>query len=211
MFRIAMACWGLAITASAGTMSFGGAIIQSTQDGTGPAVNNPSLNNIQDLEAYIATLTFAGSITAPGTYSLTGSILTFSVPAAPATESSFGFISLTVTANGGFDDLSLLACLTTGSDPCPPFVGNGMTANFRIPAAMLNSQNVTAIGLDLPHPLDLLEDDGITDLHGSITSYSNTSSANAVPEPCSAILLGCSLIALAAGRRYRTESEKDKQ
>jgi len=208
MFRIALACCGLALAASASTISFGGAIIQSTQDGTGPAVNNPSLNNIQDLQAYSVTLAFAGSITAPGTYDLTGSSLTFSVPAAPAAESSFGFISLTVTANGGFDDLSLLACLTTGSGPCPPFVGNGMTANFRIPAAMLNSQGVTAIGLDLPHPLDLLEDDGTTDIHGSITSYSYTGSVSAVPEPYSAILLGCGLIALAARRRYRSEIRK---
>lgn len=92
---------GLAVAASASTISFGGAIIQSTQDGTGPAVNNPSLNNIQDLQAYIATLTFAGSITAPGTYDLTGSSLMFVVPTAPSTESSFDFISLTVTANGG--------------------------------------------------------------------------------------------------------------
>ena len=208
MFRIALACCGLAVAASASTISFGGAIIQSTQDGTGPAVNNPSLNNIQDLQAYTVTIAFAGSISAPGTYNLTGSSLMFSVPAAPATESAFAFISLTVTANGGFDDLSLLACLTTGSGPCPPFVGNGMTANFRIAAAMLNSQNVTAIGLDQPHPLDLLEDDGSTDIHGSITSYSYTGSVNAVPEPCSAILLVCGFIGLAARKKYRTEIRK---
>ena len=208
MFRIALACCGLAVAASAATISFGGKIIQSTQDGTGPAMNNPSLNNIKDQQAYTVTLAFAGSITAPGTYNLTGSSLMFAVPTAPATESSFGFISLTVTANGGFDDLSLLACLTTGSGPCPPFVGNGMTANFRIPAAMLNSQSVTAIGLDQPHPLDLLEDDGTTDIHGSITSYSYTGSVSAVPEPGSAILLGCSLIALVAWRRYWTEIRK---
>ena len=208
MFRIAVAWCSLAVAASASIIGFGGSIIQSTQAGTGPAVNNPSLNNIQDLQGYTATLTFTGSITAPGTYDLTGSILIFGVPAAPATESSFAFISLTVTPNGGFDDLSLLACLTTGSGPCPPFVGNGMTANFRIPAAMLNSQNVTATGLDLPHPLDLLEDDGTTDIHGSITTYSYTGTVSAVPEPCTAILLGCGLISLTARRRYRTEIRK---
>jgi hypothetical protein len=207
MFRIALACCGLAVAASAATISFGGVIIQSTQDGTGPAMNNPSLNNIKDQQAYTVTLVFAGSITAPGTYNLTGSSLMFAVPTAPASESSFDFIGLTVTANGGFDDLSLLACLTIGG-ACPPLTGNGMTASFRIPAAMLNSQNVTAIGLDLP--LDLLEDPETTgtDIHGSITSYSYTGIVSAVPEPCSAVLLGCGLIALAARRRSRTEIRK---
>jgi hypothetical protein len=65
MFRIALACCSLAVAASADTISFGGAIIQSTQEGTGPAINNSSLNNIQDFQAYTATLAFAGSI-APG-------------------------------------------------------------------------------------------------------------------------------------------------
>lgn len=208
MFRIALICCGLAVAAPASTISFGGSIIQSTQDGTGPAVNNPSLNNILDFQAYTVTLMFTGSITVPGTYNLTGSSLMFSVPAAPPTESAFSFISLTVTSNGGFDDLSLLACLTTGSDPCPPFAGNGITANFRIPGAMLNSQNVTATGLDQPHPLDLLEDDGSTDIHGSITTYSYAGSVSAVPEPSSAILLGCGLLGLAARRRHRTEIRK---
>src|SRR5947208_15060131 len=113
VFGVVLAYCGLAVTAAASTISFGGNIIQSTQDGTGPAMNNPSLNNIQDLQAYSVTLAFVGSITAPGMYDLTGSSLTFSVPAAPAMESSFGTISLTITANGGFDDLSLLGCLTT--------------------------------------------------------------------------------------------------
>ena len=139
------------------------------------------------------TLAFAGSITGPGFYDLTGSSLMFSVPAAPATESSFGSISLTITANGSFDDLSLLGCLTTGSD-C--LVGNQLSGNFRIPAALLNAQNVPAIGLDQPHPLDLLEDDGTTDIHGSITTYSYTGSTSAVPEPSSVVLLIFALPAL---------------
>jgi len=122
--------------ARADIITFGGNISQSTQDGTGPAVNNSSLNNIQDLQAYTVTLAFAGSITTPGMYDLTGSSLVFSVPAVAASESSFGSISLTITSNAGFDDLSLLACLTTGGG-CA--IGNQMTANFRIPAALLNS------------------------------------------------------------------------
>src|SRR6266567_3282382 len=181
---------GFANVAFADIISFGGAIIQSTQDGTGPAVNNPGLNNIQDLQSYLVTLMFTGSITAPGTYNLTGANLTFSDATAAATETGFGSISLTITANAGFDDFSLLGCLTTGSG-C--LFGNQLDANFRIPSAGLNSQNVAATGLDQPHPLDLLEDDGITDIHGTISSYSYTGHVSAVPEPSTGVLLGCLL------------------
>jgi hypothetical protein len=75
-----------------------GFITQSTQNGTGPAVNNPSLNNIQDLsakgapESYLVTIVFPGSITAPGNYNLTGSSLTFSDSAAATSEAIFGRI-----------------------------------------------------------------------------------------------------------------------
>ena len=182
----------------ASTLTFSGSITQSTFDGTGPAGNNPSLNNIQDLQNYLVTLTFAGSISGPGTYDLTGATLTFSVPVAVATETSFDAISLTVASNAAFDDLSLLACLTTGSG-CA--FGNELTANFEIPAAMLNSQNVAATGLDQPHPLDLLEDDGVTDIHGSITTFSNSSTASAVPEPSVDALVAAALIAILCARR----------
>ena len=58
-----LAVSGFANVAFADIISFGGAIIQSTPDGTGPAVNNPSLNNILDLQTYLVTLMFTGSIT----------------------------------------------------------------------------------------------------------------------------------------------------
>src|SRR5260370_20006926 len=193
-----VAVCGFASVAVAGTITFGGLITQSTQDGTGPAVNNPALNNIQDLQAYLVTLGFPGSITAPGTYSL--SSLTFSDPTAPASEASFGSISLTITAAGAVDQFSLLGCLTTGSG-C--LVGNQLDANFSIPAAGLNSPNVAATGLDPPHPLDLLEGDRITDIQGSITSYSNTGPVSTVPEPSLAALLGCCLAGLVAAHRMQ--------
>jgi len=189
---------GFANVAFASTITFGGAIIQSTQDGTGPAVNNPGLNNIQDLQSYLVTLVFPGSITAPGTYNLTGG-LTFSDSTAAASENNFDSISLTITLSGGFDEFSLLGCLTTGGG-C--LIGNQLDANFKIPAASLNSQNVAATGLDPPHPLDLLEDDGITDIQGTITTYSNTS-ANAVPEPSSLSLLCCALAVVLGGKCSR--------
>ena len=187
------------------TIVFSGGITQSTPDGTGPADNNTSLNNIQDLQTYTVTLVFPGSITGPGTYDLTGSALTFSVPSAPATETGFSFTSLTVTPNAGFDEISLLGCLTSGSG-C--FFGNELDANFRIPIAMLNSQNVSAVGLDQPHPLDLLEDDGVTGIQGSITDYSYRGAVSTVPEPSSLILLGSGLAAVALTRSLRSRARR---
>jgi len=196
MKHLALVALGLGWTnfAAADVIVFNGKITQSTQDFTGPAQNNLSLNNIQDLQAYTATLNFTGSITSPGTYDLTGSSFTFNVPSALATESAFGSISLTITAGGGFDQFSLLACLTTGSG-C--VFGNQLTANFEIPVGSLNSQNVAATGLDQPHPLDLLEDDGITDIHGSIDSYSYSGGRTSdVPEPSSIVLLAGTFVGL---------------
>jgi len=202
----AFAC-GVALTVGAAkgdVIVFSGAITQSTFDGTGPAVNNPSLNNIHDIQLYTVTLVFPGAITLPGTYDLTGSSLTFDVPSAPASETSFGSISLTLTANGGFDEFSLLACLTSGGG-CA--AGNQLDANFKIPATMLNSQNVAATGLDQPHPLDLLADDGTTDIHGSITTYNGP--ASAVPEPSQTVVLVCFLAALAVANRRQIKKEKN--
>ena len=167
-------------------------------------MNNPSLNAILDNSPYSVTLVFPGSINAPGTFGLTGSSLLFSVPSASATEGAFNLISLTVTANGSFDDISLLGCLTTGSG-C--FVGNQLTANFRIPAASLNSVNIAATGLDQPHPLDLLEDDSFTDIHGSIATYSYFGNGNATPEPSTGASLLAALIALTV-RNFTIRQER---
>jgi hypothetical protein len=186
-----LAICGFANVAVADTVTFGGFITQSTQDGTSPAANNPGLNNIADGDAYTVTLYFAASIVAPGTYNLTGGSLAFSDPSASASETSFGLFDLTVSPDGIFDDISLLGCLTTGSG-CS--FGNQLDANFKILAADLNSPlTVAAFGLDPPHPLDLLEDDGTTDIHGSITTYSHVSS---VPEPSSLVPLSCALAIL---------------
>ncbi len=190
-----VAVCGVANTVLADTISFGGVITQSTEDGTGAAVNNPSLNNIKDGMIYSVFLDFAGSILAPGTYNLTGGTLLFDNPAG-AREKNFDFISLTVSPDGGFDDISLLGCLTTGGG-C--LLGNELTANFSIPAGSLNSQNVVASGIPGLNPsFDLLEDDGVTDIQGSVTGYSY------VPEPASAFLLCALLLPLALkglGRR----------
>jgi len=196
---------GVVLTCAArgGTIVFSGAITQSTSDGTGPAFSNLSLNKIQDLDAYTVTLVFPGTITVPGTYGLAGASLTFDDPAAPATETSLGSISLTINESAGLDQFSLLACLTSGGG-CA--AGNQLEASFEIPAALLNSLNVAATGLDQPHPLDLLEDDGVTDIHGSITTYSGP--ASAVPEPSPTAVLACLSAGLAAVRRRQIDKEK---
>jgi hypothetical protein len=189
---------------SADSITVSGLITQSTMSGTGPAISNPSLNNIQNLQPYTLMLQSSSTITGPGTYNLTGSSLSFMVPAAPSSENRFGAISLTILSNGSFLDFSLFACLQDAS--C--FVGNSLSASFRIPVSGLSGTGVPAIGLDQPHPLQLLEDDGVTDLHGSITSYSAVSS---VPEPSSLLLLAPVLLGVAGAsqsRRFRSTFSK---
>ena len=67
----------LARPAVADTIRFGGTITQSTQDGTGPASNNPALNNVADNDLYTVTLSFPGAIGSPGTRNFTSASLQF--------------------------------------------------------------------------------------------------------------------------------------
>lgn len=168
----------------ADTITIGGIINQSTQDGTGPATSNAGLNSIMDGDDFSVSLNFARSISSAGTFDLTGSKVLFSVPAANATEDSFDAISLTVANSGTSAQFSLLACLAGAA--CNQ--GNELDLNFTIPFANLNSLNVTAQGIPNLLPLDLLEDDGITDIHGSIGTYSYAP-PSAVPEPSELAML----------------------
>jgi len=179
----------LAVFVNADTITFSGTITQP-QDNTNPAANNPALSNILLGDAYSVTVELSGSITAAGFYDLTGSTLIFSDPVAPASESDFGTITLNVASNGIFYDISLLGCVNSGSG-CA--VGNQLSASFEILATDLNAFGASATGLDQPHPLDLLEDDGSTDIHASIDTYSYTRSTSQVPEPSSLVLIGSAL------------------
>lgn len=179
----------------ADTLSISGVITQSTQDGTGPAVNNLALNNISDGDPFTITVQFTGSFTSPGTYALPAATVLFSDPSTPAIESAFGsflcagqntLACVTVTADGSAFDFSMFACLTTGSG-C--LTGNELALNFQI--GSLNGSNISAQTISGFLPLDLLEDDGVTDIQGSITTYSSAggTGTNPVPEPSAWLLL----------------------
>jgi hypothetical protein len=195
----------LARPASADSITLGGAITQAIPDGTGPASNNPLLNAILDGDPYTITLRFTGSITVPATYALSGFNMTFSDPSESAFESAFSSVSLSVTPSGMVDQLSLLGCLSTGSG-C--LFGNYLALNFMIPAAGLNASNVAAQSIFGLAPLDLLEDDGITDIQGTVTSYSyaGQGTVNPTPEPGALLLFGSGMLAV-AWKQFRRSRE----
>jgi hypothetical protein len=185
----------------ADTFELTGVITQSTQDGTGPAVNNPSLNDILDDSRFTLTLNVNGTIAPVGTQDLTGSSLVFGVPNAGAFESNFDLTSLTIMDANGVAEVSLFACLRTGSG-CNQ--GNELDLSFMIPSADLDAQNVLAQGIPGLLPLELLEDDGVTDIQGSITQYSGTLISSA-PEPSSLVLSGLALTGVFLGRIRRRQ------
>ena len=190
---------GLSSILSAGTITLAGKINQSTSDGTGPAVNHPGLNSVNDGDSYLVTLSFTGDITAEGLFPLTGASfldMTANIP-----ESSFDPLwSINVANNGSNFDLSVLACLTTGA-ACNQ--GNFLAANFRIPSATLNAQNVPADVIPGLLPFELLEDDGSTDIQGSLDTYSYSGNVAPVPEPVAVIPLCAAFAAIAALRKVR--------
>ena len=189
MFVASMSC---PISTRADTLTITGTITQSTQDGTGPAVNNPQLNRILDGSIVNLNLDFAGSIQSFGTFDLSESSAQFSIASAGVTETDFSTVSLTEAQSGVLDQVSILACLASGS-ACNE--GNELVLNFTIPAARTNDLNVAAQGIAGLLPLDLLEDDGVTDIQGIITDYSYAAKTS-VPEPAALFLVGTVLIAV---------------
>lgn len=190
---------GLVISsyALADTISFSGTITQTPADGGETAVNNPSLNNINDGDPFVITTTFSGSISSPGTTVWDTPSLVFSDPTAPAVENQFASESLTITQAGSAYDFSFLGCLSTG-DGC--LVGNYLSVNFSIPISGINSTNVPASLVPNLNPaLDLLEDDANSEVQGSVNSYSYI----AAPEPSQTIPLIAGLAAFCVIRRKK--------
>jgi hypothetical protein len=137
MFRllraIVLMVSGVTLAVHADNITLTGTITQSQNDQPGnPAVNNPSLNNINDGNSYSATLNFTGSILLPGSYSLTGAL--FSDPTGPATENGFTSGTIVISQSSGVDTFSVQACLTGFT--CN--TGNELDLNFTIAASGLN-------------------------------------------------------------------------
>src|SRR5215472_2811718 len=181
--------FALAREAAADTVTFSGSITQSNADGLVTSVNNPSLNNVADGDRYFVTLAFSASLPGPGTCYLSSGTLAFIDPNATATENSFNSISLTLIPDGSFFDLSLLGCLTTGS-ACDQ--GNQLDLNFQILASQLHSPTPNPVPIPGLLPFELLEDDGVTDIHGSVTN---------IPEPIQIAPLIAAMTALLCVRQ----------
>lgn len=194
LLTVAIALYAVASAAAADTITFSGAITQSTQDGTGPATNNPALNAINDGDHYTVTLNFTGSVPGPGSYNpLPNASVVFSDGSITETAFTSAYLTVAPDADPSRYDVSFLACLSTGSG-C--FVGNSLSANFSVLASAFGSPSESAAPISgLFPPGDLLEDDGTTDIQATVTTFSNPGGTS-VPEPSTAVglLLGLGLL-----------------
>jgi len=188
MKSLSLAQWGCALTglfaalcavespARADIVQVTGTITQDLTDSGATAGSNPALEAIKDGDLYSVQLTFNGPILAPGVFSLTS--VQFKDLTHPVVENAFISGSMTITQSSGVDTFSALGCLI---DAVTCLAGNQLDLNFEIPSSGLNMTGVAASAVPGIFPsMDLLEDGGSSDIHGTVTSYGLVAAA---PEP----------------------------
>jgi hypothetical protein len=176
----AIACILFFVTAgSADTITLSGSLFSVS---LGPSIFNPSLNSAQFGDEFMLQFTVVPSLAGPGVYSMTGA--SFTDVTASASETAIQSGTLSVSAAGSDLVFSGFACVQSGS--CS--TGNELDLNFSIPQSLLISSASTMSVFGLKD-FELLEDDGATDLIGSLTRY------QAIPEPSSALLIVSGIIA----------------
>jgi hypothetical protein len=114
------------------------------------------------------------------------------------TETDFTSGILAVFTSGSNAGFGASGCVGSGSG-CNQ--GNSLSLSFQIPLASLNTINIPAQAIAGINPLDLLEDDGVTDIQGNVHSASFDSTAS-VPEPSALLLVGLGLVGLALRLKY---------
>lgn len=190
----ALCCFSFVCAAQADNITVTGTISQNALDTSGGSTDNPSLNNVLDGSSYSVTINLLNG-------SLDGFGATFSDdanPAGNATENRFQSITIAESSPAGaVVTFSISACLVGYS--CFANTGGELDLSFSIASTDLFSSSASATGLGTA-PMELLEDSGATDIHGSIDTYSFTAAKNAVPEPSTILLLVSGWIALASRR-----------
>lgn len=188
-----------AARADANSVLLVGIITQSVQEGGAPAVANPSLNNVADGDQFAVTFDFMAPISSPGSFDL-GS-LTFTDLSAGVSESGFISGSMTLTQSGASTQFDVLGCLISASS-CS--TGNQLTLDFQMPTSQIAQSGVEVQPVPSLLMADLLEDNGATDIHGLLETYSYTGPAGPAqtPEPSTAALILLGAIGLfCVGRR----------
>ena len=202
LVQLSLACAGVfgAGRAHAASITLSGTISQNTQDVGVPALANPSLNSIVDGDPFTVMLNFASSLASSANFATTS--LLFSDASAGASESGFLSGQVTVSPSGGFAEFSVLGCLAS----C--LTGNQLALEFQIPAGSLTSALANVQPIPALLPMDLLEDDGSTDIQGALSTYSYSGLAVSTPEPSTVGLVAVGSACLFLTRRNQVQERK---